>query len=89
MVKQGVCITCGKEIDPKYKYCIECINDFKAGLKSQPADVKLSSNIISNNNKVVEQLTFINWNLGRIVAVLENNPKLKKDILKDIKELKK
>lgn len=41
-----------------------------------------------NLNKIAQNLKFINWNLGRILGHLKDNPDLIKKINKEIKEKK-
>jgi len=90
----GKCNNCGKEIDDKYKYCLDCMNKYK---EDKP----------ESNDELVDIITKVNWNLGSIqkwmkLSLLnelekQKNPTetqknlhalLKKDIEKDLKVIK-
>ena len=76
---------CGKEIDDKYKMCLDCLNKTR---NNKPSTETLNQNAHPDELliKIETHLEHINWNLGKISAILSKDTKLFNQIKKDEKE---
>lgn len=67
----GKCIHCGTPIDDCYKFCLLCSQKNKAKVSEQKEEPM---------KEIIQQLKFLNWNLGAIRGILTKDKKLVKKI---------
>jgi len=67
--KMKNCEKCGKEIDDKYKYCMNCFEKYK-GDNPKGSDEDRITKALEIIAKHIEHL---NWNVGKLVSILGND----------------
>ena len=75
----GECENCGKSINSKYKYCLDCMNSYKSERKEE---IKESNkDICERLDKIADTLEKMNWNFGMLVATIRKDTKLVKKLI--------
>lgn len=80
---KGKCETCGKEIDSKYKYCLDCMKKYKE--EQGESTSRDNEDVVKALEKIDQTLQHINWNFGVAVATIRKDKKLLKKLIEDEK----